>query len=63
MSKFYQDKIEWYSEEVLKERLRSRDREFRIASNYQRRIEFNRWQIEAEAIEKELDQRKRERNR
>jgi len=63
MSKFYQDKIEWYSEEVLKERLRSRDREFRIASNYQRRIEFNRWQIEAEAIEKELEQRKRERNR
>jgi len=63
MSKFYQDKIEWYSEEVLKERLRSRDREFRIASNYQRRTEFNRWQIEAEAIEKELDQRKRERNR
>lgn len=63
MSKFYQDKIEWYSEEVLKERLRSRDREFRIASNYQRRIEFNRWQTEAEAIEKELDQRKRERNR
>ena len=63
MSKFYQDKIEWYSEEVLKERLRSRDREFRIASNYQRRIEFNRWQIEAEAIEKELDQRKRERNK
>ncbi len=63
MSKFYQDKIEWYSEEVLKERLRSRDREFRIASNYQRRIEFNRWQIEADAIEKELDQRKRERNR
>jgi len=63
MSKFYQDKIEWYSEEVLKERLRNRDREFRIASNYQRRIEFNRWQIEADAIEKELDQRKRERNR
>jgi hypothetical protein len=63
MSKFYQDKIEWYSEEVLKERLRSRDREFRIASNYQRRTEFNRWQTEAEAIEKELDQRKRERNR
>ena len=63
MSKFYQDKIEWYSEEVLKERLRSRDREFRIASNYQRRIEFNRWQTEADAIEKELDQRKRERNR
>ena len=63
MSKFYQDKIEWYSEEVLKERLRSRDREFRLASNYQRRTEFNRWQTEAEAIEKELDQRKRERNR
>jgi hypothetical protein len=63
MSKFYQDKIEWYSEEVLKERLRSRDREFRIASNYQRRTEFNRWQTEAEAIEKELEQRKRERNR
>ena len=63
MRKFYQDKIEWYSEEVLKERLRSRDREFRIASNYQRRIEFNRWQTEADAIEKELDQRKRERNR
>ena len=63
MSKFYQDKIEWYSEEVLKERLRSRDREFRIASNYQRRTEFNRWQIEAEAIEKELEQRKWERNR
>ena len=63
MSKFYQDKIEWYSEEVLKERLRSRDREFRLASNYLRRTEFNRWQTEAEAIEKELDQRKRERNR
>ena len=63
MSKFYQDKIEWYSEEVLKERLRSRDREFRIASNYQRRTEFNRWQIEAKAIEKELEQRKWERNR
>ena len=63
MSKFYQDKIEWYSEEVLKERLRSRDREFRIASNYQRRTEFNRWQTEAEAIEKELEQRKWERNR
>ena len=63
MSKFYQDKIEWYSEEVLKERLRSRDREFRIASNYQRRTEFNRWQTEAKAIEKELEQRKWERNR
>ena len=63
MSKFYQDKIEWYSEEVLKERLRSRDSEFRVASNYQRRTEFKRWQTEAEAIEKELDQRKRERNR
>ena len=63
MSKFYQDKIEWYSEEVLKERLRSRDREFRLASNYQRRTEFDRWQIEADAIEKELEERKRDRNR
>ena len=63
MSKFYQDKIEWYSEEVLKERLRSRDREFRLASNYQRRTEFDRWQIEAKAIEKELEERKRDRNR
>lgn len=63
MSKFYQDKIEWYSEEVLKERLRSRDREFRVASNYQRRTEFDRWQIEANAIEKELEERKRDRNR
>ena len=63
MSKFYQDKIEWYSEEVLKERLRSRDREFRVASNYQRRTEFNRWQLEADAIEKELEERKRDRNR
>ena len=63
MSKFYQDKIEWYSEEVLKERLRSRDREFRLASNYQRRTEFDRWQIEANAIEKELEERKRDRNR
>tara|TARA_B100001059_G_scaffold52321_2_gene46017 strand:+ start:1342 stop:1533 length:192 start_codon:yes stop_codon:yes gene_type:complete len=63
MSKFYQDKIEWYSEEVLKERLRSRDREFRVASNYQRRTEFDRWQLEADAIEKELEERKRDRNR